>query len=332
MCVCRTDYISQALLLTLRLNNCPVGAEFTVGKNTIFASVSNTPLNIWITGTSGQLGQCLRDVLLNNPNIHPNFTGRSDIALDDAKEVQGFLAQKQIQMLIHTAAYTAVDRAEEEPGAAMHTNADIPLILAEACREKGIPLIHISTDYVFDGTATTPYTETDAENPQSQYGLSKWMGELEVLQAHSRNIVVRTSWLYSEYGHNFVKTMLRLGGEKESLRVVNDQHGCPTYAGHLAKALVAMAEKVHDDPEKYGGLYHFANAGATTWFELAAEIMDQQGLSCKVEPCTTAEYPTKAARPAYSVLDTQKIQATFGLEIKDWKAALTEALSKMKTA
>lgn len=301
-------------------------------KNPIFAAMSNTSLNTWITGATGQLGQCLRDVLQNHTDIRPVFTGRTDVVLDDAKQVGDFLSEKKIQLLIHTAAYTAVDRAEDEPDAAMHANADIPQIIAEACSEKGIPMIHISTDYVFDGTATTPYTETDIENPQSQYGLSKWMGELEVLQAHPRNIVVRTSWLYSEYGHNFVKTMLRLGAEKESLRVVNDQHGCPTYAGDLASALVEMAEKLSASPDQFGGIYHFANTGITTWFDLATEIMRQRNLPCKIEPCTTEEYPTKAARPAYSVLNTQKIQTTFGLEIKDWKAALTEALGKMKTA
>lgn len=294
--------------------------------------MSNTKSNIWITGATGQLGQCLRDALQNHTSFHPVFTDRTDIALDEEQQVQDFLAEHQIQLLIHTAAYTAVDRAEDEPDAAMHVNADIPQILAEACREKGIPMIHISTDYVFDGTSDQPYFETDTENPQSQYGLSKFLGEMEVLQAHRRNIVVRTSWLYSEYGHNFVKTMLRLGADKESLRVVNDQHGCPTYAGDLAKALVVIAEKVVEKPNEFGGIYHFANAGATTWFELASEIMRQRGLPCKVEPCTTAEYPTKAARPAYSVLDTQKIQTTFGLEIRDWKAALCDALSKLKNS
>lgn len=252
------------------------------------------------------------------------------MALDDAKQVRDFIAKEKIQLLINTAAYTAVDRAEDEPTAAMNTNTDIPQILAEACLEKGTSIIHLSTDYVFDGTSEEPYSETDTENPQSQYGLSKWLGELEVLQAHRRNIVVRTSWLYSEYGHNFVKTMLRLGAEKESLRVVNDQHGSPTYAGDLAGALVVMAEKVLAKPDEFGGVYHFANKGTTTWFGLASEIMKQRGLSCKVEPCTTTEYPTKAVRPANSVLDTQKIQSTFDIEIKHWKDALSEALSKLK--
>lgn len=288
--------------------------------------------NIWITGVTGQLGQCLRDALQNHNSVQTVFTARSDVALDDPKQVRDFISKENIQLLINTAAYTAVDRAEDEPEATMQANADIPQILAEACQEKGIPLIHISTDYVFDGTSEEPYSETDTENPQSQYGLTKWLGEMEVLQAHRRNIVVRTSWLYSEYGHNFVKTMLRLGAEKDSLRVVNDQHGCPTYAGDLARALVSIAEKVALKRDDFGGIYHYANTGQTTWFGLATEIMQQRSLSCKIEPCATTEYPTKATRPANSVLNTQKIQSTFDIEIKHWKDALSEALSKLKNS
>jgi len=294
--------------------------------------VSNTVINIWVTGAQGQLGSCISDVAQQHSEINFHWTTRNDIDLINSEEVLEFLSEYSIDVVINTAAYTAVDQAEDEPEAAMHTNADMPQILAEACRQAGIPLIHISTDYVFDGTSEKPYSESDSENPQSQYGLTKWLGELEVLQAHRRNLVIRTSWLYSEYGHNFVKTMLRLGAEKESLRVVNDQHGCPTYAGDLAKALVNIAGKVVANPDDFGGIYHFANAGETTWFGLASEIMQQGSLNCKVEPCTTAEYPTKAARPANSVLNTQKIQSTFDLEIKHWKDALTEALRKLKNS
>jgi len=271
-------------------------------------------------------------VLNENSSLVGVFSNRKDVDLSDPVDVKHWIQHNAIDVVINTAAYTAVDRAEDEPEAAMHTNADLPQILAEACRQAGIPLIHISTDYVFDGTSENPYSESDTENPQSQYGLTKWLGELEVLQAHRRNLVIRTSWLYSEYGHNFVKTMLRLGAEKESLRVVNDQHGCPTYAGDLAKALIVIAGKVAANPDNYGGIYHFANTGETTWFGLASEIMQQSRLNCKVEPCSTAEYPTKAARPANSVLNTQKIQSTFGIEIKHWKDALTEALSKLKNS
>lgn len=297
-----------------------------------FCPVSKTPINIWITGASGQLGQCLRDVLEENSAVSGVFSNRSDVDLSEPAAVKHWIQRHNIKMVINTAAYTAVDMAEDEPEAAMQTNADMPQILADACRNAGIPLVHISTDYVFDGTSKSPYSETDAENPKSQYGLTKWLGELEVLQAHRRNLVIRTSWLYSEYGHNFVKTMLRLGAEKESLRVVNDQHGCPTYARDLALALVVIADKVVENPNDFGGIYHFSNAGETTWFGLASEIMQQRDLSCKVDPCTSAEYPTKATRPANSRLNTQKIQSTFDIEIKHWKDALTEALSKLKNS
>lgn len=301
-------------------------------QNPIFAPMPEITPNTWITGATGQTGQCLRDSLANHSEIRAVFTGREDVNLADEGQVKEFITERGIQVLIHTAAYTAVDRAEDEASVALQVNADIPQILAEACRQKGVPMIHVSTDYVFDGTSDRPYAESDTENPQSQYGLSKWLGELEVLQASPGNAVVRTSWLYSEYGHNFVKTMLRLGAEKESLRVVNDQHGCPTYARDLAEALLTMAAKLHANPGQFGGIYHFANAGATTWFEFASEIMKQAGLPCEVLPCTTEDYPTKAVRPAYSVLDTRKIQTTFGLEIRDWKSALADALSKLKNS
>lgn len=289
-----------------------------------------TTLNIWITGADGQLGRCLKDVLPNHHNVQGVFSSREDLDLQNKVAVESWLNDNKINVVINTAAYTAVDKAEDEPEAAIHANADIPEVLATACNDHGIPLIHVSTDYVFDGTASEPYTENDVENPQSQYGLSKYLGELEVLQGNKRNVVVRTSWLYSEYGNNFLKTMLRLGAEKESIRVVNDQHGSPTYAGHLAEVLVTIAEKITGEmDEDIGGVYHFSNAGTATWFDFATAIMELRELPCKVEPCTTAEYPTKATRPAYSELDTRKIQSIFDLKIANWKDALKDALSKM---
>ncbi len=288
------------------------------------------PKQIWITGAGGQLGRCIQDIISQHPNLSGVFSTRNEVELSDPDSVNQWIANHNIQLVINTAAYTAVDKAEDEPDLAVQTNADIPQLLASVCCEKKIPFIHVSTDYVFDGTATEPYMETDTENPQSKYGLSKYLGEQEVLQAHKRNIVVRTSWLYSEYGHNFVKTMLRFGSEKESIRVVNDQFGSPTYARHLASALLTIAENLVADPENVsGGIYHFANSGTATWFDLATAVMDIAGLSCMVESCSTAEYPTKAARPKYSVLATQKIQTTFDLQISPWKEALKEALSKM---
>lgn len=287
-------------------------------------------INLWVTGADGQLGKCLFDVLQSNHRIRAVFSRRSDLDLSSSDAVRKFITEHAVDAVINAAAYTAVDKAEDEPDAALHANADIPQILANVCAQCGIPMIHVSTDYVFDGTATKPYAESDTENPQSQYGMSKYLGEQEVLFAGKRNIIIRTSWLYSEYGHNFVKTMLRLGNQKEQISVVNDQVGSPTYAGHLASALVKLVEEVVSAPNKdFGGVYHYANTGTATWFDLATAVMKIKDLPCKVNPCSTKEYPTKAARPAYSVLQTQKIQSIFDLQIADWKEALREALAKM---
>lgn len=274
------------------------------------------------------MGQCLRDAVAAE-NISAIFTERDDFDLSDPDKVSSFLLKHKPNVLINTAAYTAVDQAEDEPEEAAWVNENIPAVLANACAENQVVLIHLSTDYVFDGTANKPYSETDAVNPKSVYGKTKRNGEKVVLNADPQNMVVRTAWLFSEYGHNFMKTMIRLGAIKPQLRVVNDQHGKPTYAGHLASALLVMAEQTVDKTANLGGIYHFANAGETTWFAFAAEIMKQKGYSCEVQPCTTEEFPTKAARPAYSVLNTQKIQSTFEIDIIHWKEALSEALQKL---
>jgi dTDP-4-dehydrorhamnose reductase len=285
---------------------------------------------IWVTGSNGQLGHCLREALKNKPEYNPVFTSHSDVNLLNEDVVNDVLAKHKVDFVINTAAYTAVDAAEADASNAMTVNADIPMILADKCDVHGARLLHISTDYVFDGTATEPYREDDTVNPQSQYGLSKLMGEMEVQYVNKSGIIVRTSWLYSEFGHNFVKTMLRLGNEKQEIRVVNDQYGCPTYALHLAEALVKMIDKIVVEPEtEYGGTYHFANDGIATWFDFATEIMKIKHLPCKVLPCTTEEYPTLAARPAYSALNCDKIQSHFELQILPWQEALRQCLQKL---
>jgi dTDP-4-dehydrorhamnose reductase len=285
---------------------------------------------IWITGKNGQLAQCLGDAFANRPDYNILLTSRADLNLLDDEAVEEFMRTHTVDFVVNASAYTQVDAAEDNHEEAILGNADIPMVLAHWCTELGARLIHISTDYVFDGTNQEPYLEDDGMNPQTQYGLSKMLGEMEIQHAGKTGIIIRTSWLYSEYGHNFVKTMLRLGAEKETLRVVNDQHGSPTYALHLANAIVQIIEKLRDLPKDHpGDLYHFSNSGQCTWFDFAAEIMAQRNLPCKVEPCSTADYPTKAARPAYSVLNCNKIKQTFGISIASWQDALVECLQKI---
>jgi len=292
--------------------------------------MENLKKTIWITGKSGQLAQCLKDAFAGNTDYQILFTGREDLDLLNDEAVENFMLTQKVDFVINTTAYTQVDAAEDHHEESILANADIPMVLAHWCQQLGARLIHISTDYVFDGTSKTPYLEDDGMNPQTQYGLSKMLGEMEVQHSGKTGIIIRTSWLYSEYGHNFVKTMLRLGAEKESLRVVNDQHGSPTYARHLANAIVHIVEELTQLPKEHpGDLYHFSNAGQCTWFDFATAIMAQRNLPCKVEPCTTAEYPTKAARPAYSVLNCDKIQQTFGISIASWQEALSECLQKI---
>lgn len=257
------------------------------------------------------------------------FSTRDDLDLSNAQHVSEWMDRHQPHVLINTAAYTAVDRAEEEPETARLGNTIVPETLAAVCAQKGIPLIHISTDYVFDGKGKRPYQEDDPVNPQSVYGKTKLDGERAVLKASPQNLVIRTSWLYSEYGHNFVKTMLRLGAEKASINVVNDQLGNPTYAGDLARTLVTVVDQMASDKRSSGGVYHYTNGGIASWYDLASAVMRQRGLPCAVKPCTSAEFPTKAQRPAFSALDTQKIRTTFGLEIPDWKDALKRALAQI---
>jgi dTDP-4-dehydrorhamnose reductase len=292
--------------------------------------MENLKKTIWITGKTGQLAQCLGDAFSGTTDYRILFTGRTDINLLDDDAVENYMLTHKVDFVINTTAYTQVDAAEDHPEEAILGNTDIPMVLAHWCQKLGARLIHISTDYVFDGTAQEPYTEEDGMNPQTQYGLSKMLGEMEIQHAGKTGIIIRTSWLYSEYGHNFVKTMLRLGAEKESLRVVNDQHGSPTYARHLADAIVQIIKKLKNLPQNHpGDLYHFSNSGQCTWFDFATAIMNLKNLNCKVEPCSTADYPTKALRPAYSVLNCDKIQQTFDISIATWQDALRQCLQKI---
>lgn len=243
------------------------------------------------------------------------------------------LASRPFAAVINAAAYTAVDKAEMEVSAAFAANTLAPARLAEAASEAGIPLVHFSTDYVFDGRLDRPYRETDHENPLGIYGLSKFAGERAVLSAHPRSVVLRTAWVVSANGSNFVKTMLRLAEERDTVRVVADQYGCPTSAADIAGAVVTVASRLIKDPATPGGLYHLVNEGQTSWAGLAREIFAASaatgGPTAVVEEIATADYPTPATRPGNSRMATDKITADFDIRLRPWQTAIGEIVAEL---
>ena len=271
-----------------------------------------------ITGGNGQLGTELSKRL---PNAIRTDVDNLDIT--DELSVKQFVKNNNIDTIINCAAYTAVDKAEDNIELATKINVDGPANLAKT----GAKIVHISTDYVFDGKGYKPYTPDDKPNPISVYGKTKLDGEMAVLENAPMATIIRTAWLYSPYGNNFVKTMRKLGAEKESINVVADQIGTPTYAGDLADAIVKILPQMN---EKNRGIYHFTNLGVCSWYDFATEIMELSGLKCKVNPISSAEYPTRAIRPFYSVLDKSKIQKTFGIENEHWKNGLIKCIKQLQ--
>ena len=291
--------------------------------------MSNKQLTILVTGSNGQLGRELQVIAPQYVGFKFLFVAREELPIENEDAVKKYFATHAIDYCINCAAYTAVDKAESEEENAFLINATAVANLAKTCEENKIQLIHVSTDYVFDGTANKPYKETDKTKPESIYGQSKMQGEELAQKNDPSTIIIRTSWLYSSFKNNFVKTMLRLMKEKESINVVNDQFGCPTYAADLAVAImhIIASGKSHENP----GIYHYTNAGITNWYEFALAIKKLTGSNCNVNPITTAEYPTQAKRPAYSVLDTTKITSTFGLAIPEWEESLKMCLLLIKS-
>ncbi len=287
-------------------------------------ATTSTP-SILVTGATGQLGQALAALASSWPEADIVFADRTQLDLSQLDSITGFFSKQRFDLVINTAAYTAVDKAESEPDLAETINHLAPAEMARLLAEQDACLLQVSTDYVFDGTQSRPYHEDDACNPQSVYGHSKWRGEQAIIASGVRGAIVRTSWVYSRTGHNFVKTMLRLGRERDELRVVNDQVGGPTYATDLAAALLHMAREplLH---ELHGDVFHHCNQGSTTWHDLAAAVFELADIDCNLIPITTAEYPTAARRPAYSLLDTHKIRESFALGIADWRDALARCL------
>lgn len=280
---------------------------------------------ILVTGSNGQLGKELQQLADQYPQYEFIFPGREDLPIHHFEMVRQYFQIYHPAYLINCAAYTAVDRAESEKDLAFQVNAEAVGVLAAICHQHGTKLIHLSTDYVFDGTATHPYKETDATAPQSVYGASKLEGEREAMKFDPDCIIIRTSWVYSEYGKNFVKTMLRLMQEKEQVNVVNDQLGCPTYAADLAAVILQIISSGKWEP----GIYHYCNQGVISWYELALAIRDISASQCQVNPIPTSDYPTPAKRPAWSVLDTGKITNTWATAIPGWKSSLLVCLKKL---
>lgn len=276
---------------------------------------------ILVTGANGQLGSELR-VLSVNSNHEFLFTDVAELDITNREAVDNYVSEHGAEIIVNCAAYTNVDKAEDDTEMADNINHLAVKNLAEVSAKYKLILIHISTDYVFDGSKNTPYLETDATAPLGVYGRTKLAGEKAVTDSGCDYLIIRTSWLYSSFGNNFVKTMRRLTAEKDSLKVVFDQVGTPTYAGDLAQAILKII-----DSGKYAdnaGIYHFSNEGVCSWYDFAIEIMNLSGNLCDIQPCHSDEFPSKVKRPNFSVLDKTKIKETFGLKIPYWKVSLRE--------
>ena len=276
---------------------------------------------ILVTGANGQLGWELSRLSTSYPKYQFIFVDRTIVDLSKPESIQSVLDTYQPDVIINTAAYTAVDKAETEKELAYTVNAKSVEVMAAYAALKHIPFISFSTDYVFTGTATEPYTTETTIAPLNYYGSTKADGESLAIAANPDTIIIRTSWVFSSHGNNFVKTMMRLMKERDSLNVVSDQKGRPTYAKDLAITTMKMIEAI-DAGKKIKGIYHFANQGETTWFDFAKKIQSVAGLTCEVNPIQTADFPTPAKRPAYSVLDTTKIEQDLGIQIPYWESAL----------
>lgn len=284
-------------------------------------------MNILVTGSAGQLGHSLRDIAADSANRYI-FTDVAELDITDKSAIIRMMEAEKVNMVINCAAYTNVDKAEDDFDTANLINNTAVRNLAEACKQFGATFIHVSTDYVFDGSSNIPYTEDMPLAPLGVYGVTKLHGEQAVLESGCEYIIIRTSWLYSEYGKNFVKTMMMLTEERETLNVVFDQAGTPTYAGDLARAIYDIVEN-----NKYtgnNGIYHFSNEGVCSWYDFAREISELARTECDIRPCHSNEFPSNVNRPHYSVLDKTKIKTTFGLTIPYWKDSLRVCISNLQ--
>lgn len=283
-------------------------------------------MNILITGCNGQLGNELQLLQQANNQHHWLNTDVAELDITNQLAVEQYVAENKVDGIINCAAYTAVDKAENDKQRCTAINTEAPAYLAHAIEKRGGWIIQVSTDYVFDGTAHTPYEETDTPCPDSVYGSTKLAGELAVQKFCKKSMVIRTAWLYSTFGNNFVKTMIRLGKEKEEIGVIYDQIGSPTYAHDLAIIILTAVEKGINP-----GVYHFSNEGVTSWYDFTKAIHRIAGIKgCHVKPLRTSEYPTPAKRPSYSVLDKAKLKKTYNIEVPYWEDSLAECINRLE--
>jgi len=282
---------------------------------------------ILVTGANGQLGKELAVAASRVAQFEFVFLSKEDLDIDDVQKVHDFFTRTKPDYCINCAAYTAVDKAETESQKAFQINATAVGVLAGACKQAGTRLIHVSTDYVFDGNSSRPLNEEDPTGPVNIYGSSKLAGEQLALRHNEQTLVIRTSWVYSQFGNNFVKTMIRLMAERETVKVINDQIGSPTYAADLADLILLIAAS----GKFVSGIYHYSNLGETSWFEFAQTIQELIGSTCQIVPIPTSEYPTPAKRPKYSLLDKGKIVNTYGVQIPYWRDSLARCIGKIKS-
>ncbi len=283
-------------------------------------------MRLAVTGRDGQVARSLEALAAGRDDLDVTFLARPDFDLSDPTSIRRAVTALDVDLLVSAAAYTAVDRAEDEPETAHAVNATGPGILAEAAAERDIPLVHLSTDYVYSGAMDRPYRESDATGPVSAYGRTKLAGEEAIAAASNRHVILRTAWVYSPFGVNFVKTMLRLAAGRDEISVVSDQWGNPTAAADIAEAIVVAGKAIIDQPAISTGAFHFAGTGETSWSGFAAEIMrlsaKMDGPTATIRPIPTSAYPTRAARPANSRLDTRKFEAAFAWKAPNWQASL----------
>jgi dTDP-4-dehydrorhamnose reductase len=283
-------------------------------------------VNILVTGSNGQLGHEIRQLVKEHKNFNCLFTDIEELDITNDELLHDYFSLHRFDCIINCAAYTAVDKAEEERAQAMLVNATAPGYLAQCARDMEALMVHISTDYIFDGKKNRPYEETDTPGPLSYYGLTKLRGEEQILSQAGRGLLFRTSWLYSSFGKNFVKTIITHGLRGETLHVVDDQTGTPTYACDLAAVILQCITKY---VKQNTSIYHYSNEGSASWYDFALAVLKIAGISCKIVPVKTSSYPSKAKRPSYSVLNKNKIRNDFGITIPYWRDSLEECVKEI---